>query len=126
MGIRRTKRDLLKLAETCPEFEWTKLRKRNSWRGSRKSIPAWNLENLGSVQELMEATYFRTQQQTLSRWAAEGNRNVCRLRKISRVEPLAVSVETAQMHAWVRALVTVDVRDYLENTATGEILRGKH
>ena len=123
MGIRRTKRDLLKLAETYPEFDWTKLRKR-IYGVVKKVHSAWDLENLGSVQELMEATYFRTQQQTLSRWAAEGNRNVCRLRKISRVEPLAVSVETAQMHAWVRALVAVDVRDYLENTATGEILRG--
>ena len=122
-GIRKTKRDLAALADKYDWFEWTAIRARikQAVRGIAK---VWASGDLSSVSSFMTADYFSSQRELLTRWLDEGKQIVYRLEKIQRIEPLAVSVEDAETHSWIRVLVTVDCIDYVRDQYTHEVVKG--
>lgn len=123
-GIRKTKADLAVLASKYRWFDWLGIRDRVN-KAVRDIASVWATGDLSSVAPLMTPDYFASQQATLERWVDEGKQIVYRLEKVRKIEPLAVSVETAEAYSWVRVLVTVDCVDYMRDTHTMEICKGE-
>lgn len=123
-GIRKTKADLTTLASQYRWFDWLGIRDRVN-QAVRDIAGVWATGDLSSVAPLMTPEYFGTQQASLQRWVDEGKQIVYRLEKIRKIEPLAVSVESAEAYSWVRVLVTVDCVDYMRDTHTMEICKGE-
>lgn len=123
-GIRKTKADLAVLAAKYRWFDWLGIRDRVN-KAVRDIASVWATGDLSSVAPLMTPDYFGTQQASLQRWIDEGKQIVYRLEKVRKIEPLAVSVESAEAYSWVRVLVTVDCVDYMRDTHTMEICKGE-
>lgn len=123
-GIRKTKADLAVLAAKYRWFDWLGIRDRVN-KAVRDIAGVWATGNLSSVAPLMTPEYFGTQQASLQRWIDEGKQIVYRLEKVRKIEPLAVSVESAESYSWIRVLVSVDCVDYMRDELTKEICKGE-
>ncbi|MBS0206484.1 MAG: hypothetical protein JSS49_26650 [Planctomycetes bacterium] len=122
-GIRKTKADLAVLAAKYRWFDWLGIRDRVN-KAVRDIASVWATGNLSSVAPLMTPDYFASQQALLERWVDEGKQIVYRLEKVRRIEPLAVSVESAEAYSWIRVLVSVDCVDYMRDRHTMEVVKG--
>ena len=123
LGIRRTKADLAGIARRHPVFAWPKI-KAHVMRAIRDIHRVWSTGDLSSVAHYMTEDYYLSQQAMLDRWAEEGKRNVNEVRRINKVQPLHVSVEDDDSLSIISVLVDVKVVDYLENVATGKVVKG--
>lgn len=123
-GIRKTKTDLAVLAEKYRWFAWKGIRKRAE-QAVRDIADVWATGDLSSVASLMTPEYFGSQQGTLQRWVDEGKQIVYRLEKVGRIEPLLVTVESAESHSSIRVLVSVDCVDYMRDNITLEVCKGE-
>jgi hypothetical protein len=123
-GIRRTKKDLARLAQKYPWFEWPTIRKRVE-AAVRRIGSVWASGDLTSAAAFMTEDYFTSQQELLSRWIDEGKFIVYRLDKVRKIEPLAVEVEDAENYSTIRVLVTVDCLDYMRYRNSSEVVKGK-
>jgi hypothetical protein len=61
----------------------------------------------------------------LQRWREEGKENVFKLHSTPRIAPLYVRVETADTRSVVAVRFSASVTDYLIDTGTGKVLKGK-
>lgn len=124
LGVRSTKKDLARLAEQWDYFAWPRIHSRVK-AGMETLYGEWSTGKLEASAEFMTAPYHASQQDLLDRWAEEGKRNVTELRKIGKIRPLGVHVESEESMSVVPVLITVDLVDYLEDVSTGKILKGK-
>ena len=124
IGIYRSRKALGELAKTRPEFDWTGVREQAS-EAITDIYAVWESGDLSSVQHHMTRQFYASQQELLERWRDEGKRNVIDLHKISRLSPLFVRTETAESYSTLALLLDATVVDYLEDTATRKVLKGK-
>lgn len=124
LGVRKTRKDLGRLANDWPIFEW---------KGIEREVRAtvgllykhWGSGDLSPVADRMTADYYRSQQELLDRWREEGKRNVTRLELLKKVEPLWVVVESEEAPSQIRVGLKMNVTDYLESMTTRKLLKGK-
>jgi hypothetical protein len=122
-GAAQTKRDLARLAEKYPYFEWLSLKKRVE-QAVRKVYELWPTADLSGALKLLSPEFFAKQQAELKKWEKEGRQIVRRLSRLRRIEPLAVSVEDDKTPSWVRVIVLLDRVDYHRDAYTLELVHG--
>ena len=123
LGIRRTRRELAKLAKARPEFAWEEL-ETEARTAVEEVYAAWKHDDLAEAEQWMAPEYFASQQALLERWRAEGKLNVLNLRRLAKLQPLFVKTETPAAYSLVAILIQAHVVDYLEDKATGKVLKG--
>jgi inner membrane protein import complex subunit Tim44-like protein len=123
LGIRRTRRELEQLAAARPEFAWEIL-EREARQAIEDVYQGWQAGALEEVADRMTPEYFASQAAVLERWEDEGKQNVVKLHLIRKLSPLYVRTESRAAYSVVALLVAASVTDYLEELATGKILKG--
>ncbi len=124
LAVRRTKQDMAALTVKYPYFDWPLLEARI--QDSVVDIyHVWGTGDLSPVAEYMTPDYLESQQDMLDRWKEEGKRNVVTLHSRAKVKPLTVDVGDDEDLPAVWVMVVVDLVDYMEETATGRVLKGK-
>jgi hypothetical protein len=124
IGINRTKKALIELAKVRPEFDW-QLVSEQAKAAITDVYAVWESGDLEPVEHHLLPQYYSSQQQLLERWQEEGKRNVIDLHKISGLKPLFVRTETDESYAMIAVLLNATVIDYLEDTKTRKLLKGK-
>ena len=124
LGVRRTQRDLRRLAEDHPAFAWDGIER---WvRGHATELyRCWDQGDLRPCGAFMTQHFFSTQQDLLDRWRDEGKHNVCELKELRRIRPLFVSTGGESTIPTVLVLFNVTLVDYLESTRSRTILKGQ-
>lgn len=124
IGIRRTRKALTELAKSRPEFDW-KLFTEQATAAITDVYGVWESGKLESVEHHLLSQYYFSQQGLLDRWHEEGKRNVIDLHKINGLAPLFARTETEESYAMIAVLLKATVVDYLEDTRTRKVLKGK-
>lgn len=123
-AVYQTKRDLKALAAEYPYFAWREVE--GHARAAFEAVYSkWSEGDLAPARDFMTGDYFQSQQDMLDRWRDEGKRNVVKLKSKPRFAPLRVSVENEASMSSLCIRVTVNLVDYLEQVASGKVLKGK-
>lgn len=125
---RRTRKDLMSLAQVSPFFDWFTLEERAT-ECFYKVHQAWSKEDMRQASEWMSDWYWQNQQQVyLDRWEAENLVNYCRVRKIKQLRPLYVRCAQKDLgfeNSRVAIAILAEMEDYLADRETGEIIEGE-
>lgn len=124
MAVRRTRDDLRGLAAADPVFDWADIERRVR-ETAAALYRAWPTGDLSGVQEYFTEDYFDSQQAMLERWAGEGKRNVLEQRGPYKIKPLYVQAGDDWQYPAVVVGIKTQVRDFLEDAATGKKIKGK-
>lgn len=128
VGIRRTRNVLKKLAAINPSFRWTMVNERI--HGIITQVySAWELGDIARASEWMTEWYWQNQKLTvLDRWERQGLINYCELNKINSIKPIYVEYSEVNQGdgegSRLVLLVRVNLRDYLYDSKTMEIVEG--
>ncbi len=124
IGVRRTKADLKQLAQQYPEFAWKSIDARVR-EIAQRLYTAWDSGDLANCFADLSPDYFWAQQEILDRWREEGKHNVVELKKVKQIKPLFVRTEDEESLSILAISITMNLRDYLLNTRTGKIIKGR-
>lgn len=124
---RKTLNDLKVLAAHHGEFDWLTLKERVI-EAFHRVHSAWRKEDMEGASEWMTDWYWRNQQMVyLDQWEQDGLINHCRVNSIRSVRPLflrysnkADSLDGSR----VVVSITANMEDFLEERATGKIVKG--
>lgn len=127
LAERRTMKDLRFMAGHSSTFDWLKIRERAKDCFLRVHS-GWEGEDLSKVSEWMTDWYWQNQQMThLDRWKREGLVNICEVKKITHVKPLLFvhrNQGAAHEDSMIAISIEAEMKDYLENRASGEVVEG--
>jgi hypothetical protein len=90
----------------------------------RAVYAGWREGDLSRAAEHMHPPYFASQAALIERWKDEGKRNVCELEELGRMSPLWVRTESDTEYATLALLVRGTQLDYLEDVASGQVIKG--
>ena len=122
--VRKTRTALRRLGAQVPHFAWLPLKERISevfgWVHS-----AWDQGKMEQAGGYMTAWYTRNQQLQLDKWERDGLRNVTSDVRIKDLVPLyAAHNPQAPDQDRIVVEITAEMRDYLEEKATGKVVNG--
>lgn len=127
LAERRALKDLKFMAVHNRQFDWLLLQKRIKDCFLRVHS-GWQNEDLSRVNDWMTNWYWQNQQQVyLDDWKSKGLKNVCEVKKINSIKPILFShrnTEVAHEDSVLIALIDAEMKDYLENIQTGEVVEG--
>jgi len=127
-AVKRSQRELARLARKNPAFNWLTLRDRITDTVTRV-YDAWEKEQLDQAAEWMSSWYWQNQQLVcLDRWRREGLVNHSKLEKLQALKPLLVAGEFDGNKidgSRIVVLVEATVIDYLAHRNTGVVVEGK-
>jgi len=127
LAIRRTRRDLARLAQLYPQYNWLDIRQQvtaaYTWMWS-----AWSDEKLEKARRFTTDWYWANQQMLLDDWEAQGLKNVCKLYHVNHIVPLhfehradhGVDGEGSRLIVSISGLVA----DYMKERATDKVVQG--
>ncbi len=124
VGVRKTRRDLAELATTHDYFDWAQIEARVEEAAAGVGH-AWGTGNLDVVADYFTEDYLASQQALLERWRLEGKKNVHEFHDINKIKPLFVRTGGGWWQDQVSVLISATVVDYLQDTETGKVLKGK-
>ncbi|MGE5403415.1 MAG: Tim44 domain-containing protein [Candidatus Saccharibacteria bacterium] len=128
LAIRRARKALVELSAMNDAFRWTVINERVQ-NVVRQVYTAWKRADIERAMEFMTSWYWQNQKITaLNEWEADGLVNVCQLNKINHIKPLFVEYREKESGdgegTRVCFLIEVNLKDYLEEKATGRIVEG--
>ena len=128
IGVKKTQRDLKKLAGAHPRiFGWFNIKNRvQEVFGQVHS--AWGKENMSEASEWMTSWYWQNQQLVyLDKWERQGLVNVCDVRKILKIKPLHLECSKEKGFEGSRLVFSIEanMEDYLMERETGKVVEGK-
>lgn len=128
IAVRRSLRDLQRLAQVDERFDWLALKDRITDAFHRVHA-AWSREDMREAAEWMTGWYWQNQQLVhLARWERDGLVNHCRVKSIKGIKPLFVRYRgRAGSLDGSRIVVAIDasMEDYLAERETGKVVEGK-
>lgn len=124
---RRARKDLRFMAAYSSQFEWLKIQERVKDCFFRIHS-GWENEDLSTVKEWMTDWYWQNQQLAhLERWKKEGLKNICDVKKITKVKPLLfVHRNQGQEHEDSMVVISIEanMKDYLQDLKSGKVIEG--
>jgi hypothetical protein len=127
LSERRARKDLRFMAAYSASFDWLKIRERAKDCFFRVHS-GWEDEDLSGVSGWMTDWYWQNQQFAhLEKWKREGLRNVCVVKKITKIRPLLfVHRNSGQEHEDSMVVIAIEakMKDYLEKRETGKVVEG--
>jgi len=123
VGVRKTRKDLAKLAEEHPEFDWNAIQPRVK-RMVEDLHSYWTVQDIERCGDFTTYDFMMTQKAILERWANEGKRNVTELKRINKIKPVYVRVEDGESMSVLAVSVSMNLRDYLVHATTGSVVKG--
>jgi hypothetical protein len=128
LAERRALRDLRRLRDVQPAFDWLTLKDRVTECFHRVHA-AWRKEEMAPASAWMTEWYWQNQQLAhLERWAEQGLLNRCTVKSVGRVKPLHLACRNTDGDLSGSRLVVAIVakmEDYLEERATGRVVEGE-
>ena len=124
---RRTRKDLLFMAQYDAIFDWLQIQQRVK-TCFRRIHSAWQDEQLADVCEWMTDWYWQNQQMVfLDRWKKQGLVNICNVKKICSIKPLFFSHRNQgaeHQNSMLVVSITANMQDYLKKRDTNIIIEG--
>jgi Tim44-like domain len=133
LAERRTQRDLKRLSQLSPQFDWIPLKERIT-ECFHRVHSAWHKEDMQQAAQWMTDWYWQNQQIAyLDRWEESGLVNHCNVGSLKYIQPLFLRVcDRAQSHhepsydgSRLAVAITANLEDYLAERETGKVVRGE-
>ncbi len=128
IAMKRTFRELKRLAVIDPAFDWMKLKDRIT-DCCHRVHSAWRAEDMSEASEWMTSWYWQNQQLAfLNQWERDGLVNHCRVKSLGKMRPLFVRFEQDNQGGFngsrLVVSITANMEDYLAERATDKIVEG--
>ena len=127
LGIRKAKKELLKLGMINKDFMWLHLRN-NVENVFTRTYVAWSNENMEEVSSLVNHWYWQNQQLVyLDKWKQENRKNVCSCYSVINIAPLYLEISDDENldYSKIAFAIKANVEDYLVDRNTNQVVYGK-
>jgi len=127
LKVKKTKKQLLKISVTNNDFTWLNLEK-NFSNIITRVYAAWGKGDMSEVKNYVNHWYWQNQQSVhLNKWDSENLKNICNLKKVTKVKPIYVELTNNENFEGSKIVIhiTANIEDYLIKKDTKKIVEGK-